>query len=112
MRQKIIIQTSTLRRTNSKSFSWREFFSFRRMITMQLIQVIYFIVAGLISLVSIIIIFSGNSLQSFLPGGVLTGIAILVLGNILWRICCELIIVFFRINKTLSDIDDHTKEDD
>ncbi|HET7117913.1 MAG TPA: DUF4282 domain-containing protein [Hanamia sp.] len=102
MQQQIFIQTNS---PNNKGFSWSEFFSFRKMITLQVIQVVYFIIAGLITLGGIITLFSGNSL----PGGFFTGLAILIFGNILWRIWGELIIIFFRINNTLSDIDDHTK---
>jgi hypothetical protein len=38
------------------------------------------------------------------------GLIFLICGNILWRISCELIIVFFRINNTLSNIDANTKK--
>lgn len=108
MQQQIFIQTDS---SNNKGFSWSEFFSFRRMITLQVIQIIYFIIAGLITLGGIITLFSGDSFTGFMPGGFFMGMAILIFGNILWRIWCELIIVFFRINNTLSDIDNHTKDE-
>ena len=111
MQQQIFIQTNSPEKS-SKPFNWSEFFLFRRMITMQIIQVIYFVVAGLITLGGIITMFYGNSLPAFIPGGILSGLAILVFGNILWRIWCEIIIVFFRMNTTLSEIDDHTKVED
>ena len=108
MQQQIFIHTSSPGKNNNKPFSWNDFFSFRRMITLQIIQVIYFIVAGLITLGGIITLVSGNS---FIPGGMLTGLVVLVFGNVLWRIGCELTIIFFRINDTLSDIDAHTKQE-
>jgi len=109
MQQQIFIQTNSPDKRDSSPFSWSDFFSFRRMITLQVIQVIYFIVAGLITVGAITTMFFGKDLPGFMNGGFLMGIAILVLGNILWRICCELIIVFFRINKTLAHMDNHTK---
>ncbi|HET7117909.1 MAG TPA: DUF4282 domain-containing protein [Hanamia sp.] len=111
MQQQIFIQTNSPDKKDSTPFTWSDFFSFRRMITLQVIQVIYFMVAGLITVGAIVTMFFGKDFPGFMNGGFLMGIAILVFGNIFWRICCELIIVFFRINKTLNDIDDHTKEE-
>lgn len=110
MQQQFFIQTNSSD-NKSRPFSWREFFSFRMMITLQVIEIIYFIIAGIITLGGIITMFPSNNLPAFMHGGILTGLAVLVFGNILWRICCEIIIVFFRINETLSEIGDHTKEE-
>lgn len=103
MQQEITIQSQSV----NNGFSWGDFFSFRKMITLKVIQIVYTIVAILITLGGITAIFSGDGpLSYFLPGGsTFMGFMFLIFGNILWRIWCELIIVFFRINHTVSSIE-------
>ena len=101
MQQEITIQSQSI----NKGFSWGDYFSFRRMITLQVIQVVYFIVAGLITLGGLAALFSGDGMMAgLIPGGAFMGLILLIFANILWRMWCELIIVFFRINSTVSDI--------
>ena len=101
MQQEITIQSQSI----NKGFSWSDYFSFRRMITLQVIQVVYFIVAGLITLGGLAALFSGDGMMAgLIPGGAFMGLIFLIFGNILWRIWCELIIVFFRINSTVTEI--------
>ncbi|MEO6813022.1 MAG: DUF4282 domain-containing protein [Ginsengibacter sp.] len=108
MQQEITIQSQLI----NKGFNWSDFFSFRKMITLQVIQIVYFIVAGLITLGGLIALFSGGgAISQFIPGGAFMGLIFLIFGNILWRIWCELIIVFFRMNNTLSNIDANTKKE-
>jgi succinate-acetate transporter protein len=106
MQQQISIQSQHI----NNSFSWGDYFSFRKMITLQVIQVVYAIVAVIITLGGIIALFSGgSSLSEFLPGGRFTVFLFIIFGNLLWRMWCELTIVFFRINNTLTNIDANTK---
>lgn len=42
-------------------------------------------------------------------GKVAMGLLVMVLGPFLWRIMCELLVLFFRMNETLTEIDDNTK---
>lgn len=101
----------------SSGFNWSDFLSFKTMITLKVIQIMYVIIAALITIGGLVTMFSGGSSRgyggygssSFMPGGFMGGLLIIIFGNILWRIWCELIIVFFRINKSLSNIDDKTK---
>jgi hypothetical protein len=90
------------------------------MITLRIIQIVYAIVAVLITLGGLIAMFKGGGGRgyggyggydsgSFIPGGPVMGLIVLIFGNIMWRMWCELIIVFFRINKTLNSIDEKTK---
>ncbi len=103
MQQQITIRSYTA----NKGLNWGDFFSFRKMITLQVIKIVYAVVAGLITLGGFAALFSGGgALSGLMPGGAFTGVVILVFGNILWRIWCELIIVFFRINSTLNNIDE------
>ncbi len=94
-----------------KSFDWADFFSFKTMITLKLIQILYAIVAVCLTLYSLklLLMDSGEDSYSMMGSmGRLGGFLLLIFGNVLWRVWCELIIVFFRINKTLNNIDDKT----
>lgn len=76
--------------------AFKDFFSFRRMLTPLIIQILFWIgfivcvIAGIITL--------------FAPNGLVKGLETLILGPLLVRIVCELVILFFRINETLTDI--------
>lgn len=101
----------------SKEFNWRDFLSFKTMITLRIIQIVYAVVAAIITISGLATMFGSSRSSGFgdygygslMPGGPFMGLLILVFGNILWRIWCELIIVFFRINKSLNNIDEKTK---
>lgn len=92
-------------------FNLSEFLSFKKMITLQIIQIVYIVGAILITLSSLAMMFGGSSdYGSMMPGGFVPGLIFLVCGNILWRVYCELVIIFFRINKTLGDIEKNTRK--
>ncbi|HEU4575602.1 MAG TPA: DUF4282 domain-containing protein [Chitinophagaceae bacterium] len=106
--------------SQSTGFNWSDFLSFKTMITLKIIQIMYVVVAILITLGGLMSLFGGTRRGgyggydnfgggSLLPSGPIMDLLIIVIGNILWRMWCELIIVFFRINKTLNNIDDKTK---
>lgn len=87
----------------------RDYLSFRRMITPAIIQIVFWIGVGIavigaaISLIgSLIVMFT----QDFATGiaGVVGALAWLVILPITIRIYCELIILFFQMNETLTDI--------
>ena len=73
----------------------KDFLSFKRMLMPVLIQIVFWlgivvcIITGIINLIR--------------TEWVL-GVEVLILGPILVRIACELLILFFRINETLTDI--------
>ena len=81
-----------------------DFFSFRRMITPVIIQVIFWI--GLLAIV-------GASLALLIAGDEawtrVMGIVYLIIGPILWRVWCEIMILLFRISETLTDIKNNTQ---
>ncbi|HUV51816.1 MAG TPA: DUF4282 domain-containing protein [Dehalococcoidia bacterium] len=81
-----------------------DFFSFRRMITPAIIQVIFWI--GLLAIV-------GASLALLIAGDEawtrVMGIVYLIIGPILWRVWCEIMILLFRISETLTDIKNNTQ---
>lgn len=88
-----------------------DFFSFRRMITPRLIQFL-FVVGMVLSIIAGFIIIAAG-LVGFLDNddvasglvGVLGGFALIIFGPIVIRVYCEFLIVFFRINETLTDVD-------
>jgi hypothetical protein len=81
-----------------------DYLTFRKMITPIIIQVVFWIGAVLVALYGLWLIFSGATAS--VRGGqlVLSGLVTLLLGPLFWRIFCELLIVVFRINDTLTEI--------
>jgi len=85
------------------------------MITLQIIQIVYIVVAILITIMALAAMFGGGRggdfsgpigpMSMLTGGGFIGGLIFLVVGNVAWRMWCELIIVFFRINKTLNNIE-------
>jgi hypothetical protein len=81
-----------------------DFLSFKKMITPIIIQALFWAGAGLSVIVGLVAIGSGIS-SSFNGGSqVFIGLMILILGPVITRIYCELLILFFRINETLTEI--------
>src|SRR5215211_4750089 len=72
-----------------------DFFSFRRMITPIIIKIIFW--CGVVISVAV-------GLGFIADGNVGLGLAFVVLGPLSVRIYCELLILFFRMNETLTDI--------
>lgn len=94
--------------------NFKNFMSFERMITPIIIKILFWI--GLIgSAISGLVIFftlliggiSNRGFGAIIGGfllGILLGILAFALGALVTRIYCELLILAFRINETLTDI--------
>ena len=67
-----------------------EFLSFRKMITPAVIQIVFLVLAGLSILAGLLMLFQGGP-------GILIGLIQIVVGPLVIRIWCELVIVLFRI---------------
>ena len=82
-----------------------DFLAFRKLITPQIIQGLFWIGTGIAVLAGLIMIVDGVTAR-YSGGGreVLTGIIILLLGPVAVRINCELIVMLFRIGETLVEI--------
>ena len=80
----------------------KDYLSFKRMITPKLVNV-FFWVGTIISVVIGLGLFI-VSLASIHSQGILIGFLTMLLGPLVIRIYCELMVVFFRINETLTDI--------
>ena len=80
----------------------RDFLAFRTMVTPVIIQIIFWV--G----VAACIIFGLFAIFTSIPGitikGRLLGLLVLVLGPLVVRVYCEILIIFFRINETLTEI--------
>ena len=81
-----------------------DFLTFRKMITPVIIQILFWVGAAgsvIAALVVIALSFgsSGGGAAQFLGG-----LLLLVIGPVMVRIYCELLILFFRMNETLTDI--------
>jgi hypothetical protein len=86
-----------------------DFLTFRKMITPLIIQILFWIgVVGSI-LVGLVMMVSGASSDYGGGQSVLMGLFVLLLGPIMVRIYCELLILFFRMNETLTDIRSNTQ---
>ena len=80
-----------------------DFLKFRKMITPVIIQILFWIgvaiaVIGALGMIVIGVTSNGQGIM------VLGGLVMLVLGPVVVRIYCELLILFFRMNETLTDI--------
>ena len=87
-----------------------DFLNFKMFITTTFMKIIYVIGAIIITLVSLVLMvgFSVPSLYyglSIGSGGVLVGLAVLIFGNLGWRLLCEAIIVVFSIHERLISVD-------
>lgn len=77
---------------------FKDFLVFRRMITPVIIQIIFWL--GLL----------GVLIASFVAMGEepVAGILALFFGPIIWRVYCEILILIFRMNESLTDIRNNT----
>jgi hypothetical protein len=78
-----------------------DFFSFRRMITPVIIQTLFWIFTAIAVIGGLALLFRGGS-------GTLLGLIWIVVGPLIARVYCEILIVIFRINETLTDIRSNT----
>lgn len=93
--------------TTKKDFNWADYFSFKAMISLGIIQVIYIIGAIFMTIAGLVWLFTGLGLGIT---GHFLGLLLLTVGNIIWRVWCELLIIFFRINQTLNNIEYNTRK--
>ena len=75
-----------------------DYLTFRKMITPIIIQIVFWIGAVVIFIMGIVTIANGGSEY------IISGLVIMFFGPILWRVYCELLILMFRINETVTDI--------
>jgi len=90
----------------------RDFLTFRRMITPIVIQIVFWL--GVIGCViaGIGMMLSASATSSLMPQmpapaqglQIIAGLAVIIFGPLACRIYCELLILLFRMNESLTDI--------
>ena len=90
-----------------------KFLNFDKMVTPTIIKVLFWIGVGISVLGGLINIIRGATSQYFGSGlMVLTGILMIVLGPILIRVYCEILIVLFKMHEALQKLADKADKHD
>lgn len=84
-----------------------DFLSFRKMITPVIIQIIFWIGVAVAIIVGIVVLATADEV-----GARLLGLLYIFVGPVYWRVVCEITILFFRINETLTDIKNNTEREE
>lgn len=89
---------------------WSYVFSFEKLITIKITKFIYFFGLAGIAIMGIIGVFKGFSLMSYSAatglGSVFLALVATAGGFVLWRVICEVYIVFFGLYDRVGDIRD------
>jgi hypothetical protein len=91
---------------------YAEYFSFRELVTPQLIKVVYIVGACFITAAGLLSILSPESLDEYAVAPMFTrlgGIMVLLVGNLVWRMMCEGAILLFSLHELLVSIDTRAK---
>jgi hypothetical protein len=90
--------------------SWlADYFTFRMFITGPFIKVIYVLGALGLTAYGLSIMFGKTTVYG--GGSVVNGLLYLTLGNLIWRMFCEAMIVFFRMHDVLKSVDSSLSEE-
>lgn len=91
------------------------FFSFGTLITPAAIQITYIIGAVIITLAGVLMVtlvltgvaaeYTDTNRDALLVGG----FTVLGIGNLLWRVLCEMVMLFFRMLEVLLELDDKAR---
>ena len=94
---------------NQKTYSGSGYFSFRTMITPIIVKWLYVIGMIAITIEGFITMFSRRGISYFgyyiSGGGFWEGLLVIVVGNLIWRVVCEVIILLFSIHEILASIE-------
>lgn len=94
----LVVVTLEAKRNPNGISQLRDYLAFRKMITPVIIWIVFWLGTAICIIGGLIGIFSGAVV--FLLGGFL----LLTIGTLTVRLWCELLILFFRINETLTEI--------
>jgi hypothetical protein len=81
-----------------------DFLAFRRMITPTIIKIVFWIGLIVILVLGIAAIVDGVTNDSDIGEVIAGGLLILILGPIIWRVFCEILLLAFRMIENLADI--------
>lgn len=79
----------------------RDFLAFRKMLTPIFIQAFFW---------ASVILFVVAAINNFIHSSAVHGLQVLILGPILSRVLCEFLLIFFRINETLTELKNTVQE--
>ncbi len=83
----------------------KDFWAFRTMVTPVIIQILFWVGVVLCLIIGAIMVIYGATHFQVGQGAYLwKGVLLFVLGPLGVRVYCEILIVFFRINETLTEI--------
>lgn len=82
----------------------KDFLAFRTMLTPVIIQIVFWLGAAISVIAGLAYLVSGYSAQYSGGQQVLIGLLLLFVGPVVVRLYCEVLIIFFRINETLTEI--------
>ncbi|MEW6387579.1 MAG: DUF4282 domain-containing protein [Thermodesulfobacteriota bacterium] len=82
----------------------KDFWAFRTMVTPVIIQIVFWVGVVVCVIAGLVLIGSGLTGPYASGFNVFKGLLILILGPLGVRIYCEILIIFFRINETLTEI--------
>jgi len=75
-----------------------DFLNFNKMITPMVIKILFWVGVGFSVLSGLFIMFNGGA-------SVILGLFVMVIGPLLTRVYCELLIVFFKVQESLHSLD-------
>jgi len=81
-----------------------DYLSFRKMITPLVIKILFWIGVAVCVIAGLITVATSSGRYGSGAFGFLSGLLFIVLGPVVVRIYCELLILFFRMNDTLTEI--------
>lgn len=87
-----------------------DFLKFRKMITPAIITILFYVGAGISVLAGLVMMASAFSRYTPTGAALLGGLLTIVFGPIVVRIYCEILILFFRMNETLTEIKNGLKK--
>jgi hypothetical protein len=80
----------------------KDFLAFRTMVTPVIIQVLFWLGVVICIVIGVFLIAFGVQMED--PKSIWSGLALALLGPLGVRIYCEILIIFFRINETLTEM--------
>ena len=107
------LQRKRFRRAGSKSSLLVDFLVFRKMITPIIIQIIFWmavafsLIFGLVSILMVLV--ASPHVDGLITlGGLFGSVLWMIVGPVIARVYCEILILFFRMNDTLTEIKNNT----
>ncbi len=79
-----------------------DFWAFRKMVTPVIIQILFWV--GVMACIIAGLVMIGTGVKNPENQTLLPGVLLIIFGPLVVRLYCEILIVFFRINETLTEI--------